>query len=307
MSKVSVAILSFNRPAYLREALMSVLAQTMTPLEIVILDNGSDADVKEKIADLLGGIVEWRGWEPHSSVENFRRAFAFGRGDYVYLMHDDDRLMPRFLEEMSRELDQHPELVAVASNGDCIDHQGKSMGARLLHPHIGNRVFRNRAELAELYADWFLPFPTVVYVKKHLTKVRINEEYGKQWDAIFLCDLAEVGPISFLDRPLFEYRLHPQQDSVVFPEPQYRLKEDYILKAVTGTPSSRRVASVVARQRAKRGVERVGKSILAGEGGRSFIKKVAAEGKCNLHLWLLSYLMNPPHLAKVYLHRAGFR
>ena len=49
---VSVIIPSRNRPAFLREAILSAINQTLPPLEILVVDNGSDPDIREVILRL---------------------------------------------------------------------------------------------------------------------------------------------------------------------------------------------------------------------------------------------------------------
>ena len=49
---VSVIIPSRNRPSFLREAVLSALNQTLPPLEILVVDNGSDPDARDAIVRL---------------------------------------------------------------------------------------------------------------------------------------------------------------------------------------------------------------------------------------------------------------
>ena len=51
-SLVSVIIPTYNRPVMLREAVMSVLAQTHRPIEVVIIDDGSTDDTPQVAAEL---------------------------------------------------------------------------------------------------------------------------------------------------------------------------------------------------------------------------------------------------------------
>lgn len=46
----SVALITHNRPAFLKEAIRSVLTSTTGPFELLIWDNGSDADTRDVIA-----------------------------------------------------------------------------------------------------------------------------------------------------------------------------------------------------------------------------------------------------------------
>ena len=122
MLDVTVCILSFNRAAYLREALASVLAQTKAPQDIAIFDNGSQGEVLEAVKGYLEKGVRWVGSEvTMSAIWNFKRAVADTKSKYVLVMHDDDRLCRDFLEKQIEFLEENHSVVAVACNGYLID------------------------------------------------------------------------------------------------------------------------------------------------------------------------------------------
>lgn len=97
---VSVIIPTFNRPAFLGEAVRSVLAQTSPAREIIIVDNGSDRRFQPLIGDIarlddhisLYTLSSNRG---ASSARNFGLEKA--RGDYLLFLDDDDLLHPHML------------------------------------------------------------------------------------------------------------------------------------------------------------------------------------------------------------------
>ena len=87
MTSIGVYILSYNRPEYLKEAVISVLQQQRRPDRIVVLDNGSDSNVKESISSELGLGVIWISTdEIHDSLWNHRRVLELAQEDLFYLM-----------------------------------------------------------------------------------------------------------------------------------------------------------------------------------------------------------------------------
>lgn len=98
---VSTIIPVFNRPAMLREAVASVLAQTYRPIEIIIVDDGSSdetADVGDALAREHGGIVRTihiANGGPGRAREAGR---ALARGEFVQYLDSDDVLLPRKFE-----------------------------------------------------------------------------------------------------------------------------------------------------------------------------------------------------------------
>ena len=221
MSDITVCILSFNRPAYLCEAVASVLAQKKAPKEIVILDNGSESDVLKAVTTYLRTGVRWVGadiTQPH--IWNFRRAIAEIQSEYVFVMHDDDRLCPDFIDKQIKFLEANPSVVAVACNAYLIDENGNRNG-RMLRPDFidaGAELYRCSVDVALRYAsDSCIPFASIVFRMEYVRKVEIREEFAKVYDAVFLCDMAEIGIVAYQSGRLYECRIHPGQDSSSFP------------------------------------------------------------------------------------------
>ena len=208
---ITVFVLSYNRPQYLREMLLSVLAQSSLPEEVVILDNGSDNGTQEAVLDLLSDRVRWQGAEVnHPSLWNFKRAFRLSERKYFVILHDDDRLLPDFLNRTVDELEKDQGLVAISTNGFGIDEKGKRTGSMML-PHSPEPMvhLKNREEAALRYSGGYVPFPNLVYRNGYPQKIAIREEFGKVWDSLFVVDLAGLGRIGILDELLFEYRYIP--------------------------------------------------------------------------------------------------
>ncbi len=251
---ITVFILSYNRPRYLREMLSSVLSQTVLPEEIVILDNGSDNGTKEAVKDLIEGRVRWIGTEyNHQSLWNFKRAFSMSERKYFTILHDDDRLLPKFLETTVDALEMDNGLIAVTSNGYRIDDQGIRTPLKLL-PGATEKIlyFQNSEEAALRYSYGYMPFPNMVYRNGFPQRTSIKEEFGKVWDSVFIIDLAGLGKIAILNDPLFEYRHHSGQDSSIFPEDLLQLKEEYILKSTEGSNLHSKITRNVVHRQSRR-------------------------------------------------------
>jgi glycosyltransferase involved in cell wall biosynthesis len=108
---VTTIIPVFNRPRMLREAVASVLAQTYRPLEIVVVDDGSN-DETPQVADELAAkhpeiqVIhqENRGVGP--ARESAR---LVSRGEFIQHLDSDDIIYPRKFEFQVAGLREHPE------------------------------------------------------------------------------------------------------------------------------------------------------------------------------------------------------
>ncbi|RIZ68640.1 MAG: glycosyltransferase family 2 protein [Methylococcales bacterium] len=219
MLDITVCILSYNRPTYLREAMSSVLLQTRQPKKIIIYDNGSDERVFDEVKEFIDGDVQWRGAEHnHPVIWNFNRALCDCETKYIVLLHDDDRLCPNFIEEQLKLLDADDSLVAVSCNGFLIDEDGYRKNATLA-PIVGQTIelYTCSGQVALKYAgDSCLPMSPMVYRTQAVRLVEFREEFGKVCDAVLFCDLADVGGIAYQTTPLYECRVHSGQDSSYF-------------------------------------------------------------------------------------------
>lgn len=222
MLDITVCILSYNRLGYLREAIASVLLQMDDPRNVIIFDNASDKGVREGVQDFLGIGVVWVGADVnHPFIWNFERAIqGGGERKFTVLMHDDDRLCSDFIENQIRLLDSDANLVAVSCNGYLIDERGNRTGATLapVRNISGIELYKSSGQVALKYAgNSCIPFSPTVYRTEVARTIRMREPFGKVCDAVYFCDLAEVGVIAYQVAPFYECRVHAGQDSTHFP------------------------------------------------------------------------------------------
>lgn len=266
MPNVSACILSYNRAEYLCSAIDSILEQTISPAEILIFDNGSDALVYDRIRPYLERGVVWIGSEANrSSAWNFSRAISGANSEYLFVMHDDDRLCKDFIEQQLYCLSQHPEVGAVTCNGYLIDERGEKNGRLLRHDVVegGVEFYRTPAAVAIRYAsDSCLPFSPAVYRADFAKGQNLREEFGKVLDAVFFCDLARVAPLAYQMRPLYECRVHGEQDSSYFPAVELeRLSIYFETEAVGSAVERAELARQLVRQHTSRQLRRLYRSV----------------------------------------------
>ncbi len=109
---VSTIIPVYNRPAMLRQAVDSVLAQTYRPVEIVISDDGSTDDTPQVAAELCAAhpdvmrYVRYPNRGPGPAREAGR---LLARGEFIQYLDSDDRLLPRKFELQVAALRARPE------------------------------------------------------------------------------------------------------------------------------------------------------------------------------------------------------
>lgn len=103
---ISVIIPIFNSEAYLRECITSVLEQTYTDFEVLLIDDGSTDSVPEICREFVQKDSRIRyDCQQHQGVSTARnKALDMAEGEYVFFMDSDDWIVPTLLEKLCEQL-----------------------------------------------------------------------------------------------------------------------------------------------------------------------------------------------------------
>jgi hypothetical protein len=94
--------------------------------------------------------------------------------------------------------------------------------------------------MVELYTRTYLAFPSVLYRTPFPAEVPMQEEYGQVADVVFLCELARLGVVAYVNEVLWEYRVHHGQDSNRFKQEFLRRLDGYFRAVGEEDPTIRR-------------------------------------------------------------------
>jgi len=129
--RVSLAFPCYQQQAYVQAALSSVLAQTYSPLQIVISDDASTDGTYDIVVEETS---KYRG--PHSikvhrntsrmGIENYNRLMEMAEGDFVVMAHSDDIALPHRTQRLVEAWQRHG-VSLVSSNSQLIDKAGKPL------------------------------------------------------------------------------------------------------------------------------------------------------------------------------------
>lgn len=116
--KFSVVIPLYNKAPYVAKAIESVLAQTFTNYELVVMDDGSRDDsyaVAQKAIEGHDNCQLYRQLNAGVSVAR-NNAVSLSKGLYVCFLDADDWWEPTFLEEMAQLIEKFPEAGIYGTN-----------------------------------------------------------------------------------------------------------------------------------------------------------------------------------------------
>ena len=124
---VSVCIPTFNSAKYLKECIDSVLAQTFTDFEIVVVDNHSSDETLSIIQEYAKRDLRFRvicNERNIGAIPNFNRCIEIAQGDWIKFVHSDDLIAPRCLEEMLAVSKRNPEAAMICCRRDFLFEPG---------------------------------------------------------------------------------------------------------------------------------------------------------------------------------------
>ncbi len=204
MALFSVLIASYNNGKFLHDAIQSVLRQSYTEWEIIIVDDASDDNSVEIIQDYMA-----RGYPVklylHASNEGCgstkRDCAEHACGGLCGFLDPDDALTDDALEVMVRQHQLCPEASLVYSRFWFCDQGLKvTRSAKWVKPVPEGEI--------NLLHDMVMHF--VAFKKRAYDRTEgIGRQYRSAVDKDLYYKLEEVGPVRFVDRELYYYRENP--------------------------------------------------------------------------------------------------
>lgn len=212
--RVSVAMAVYNTRPFLEQALDSVLSQTLTDFELIIVDDASTDgswDVLQTYAARDGRIRLLRNDINIGPFGALNRALLDARAPYVAIMDSDDVTEQLRLERQAAYLDAHPEVGVVGCIYDAFEHDP----AR-------TRPSNARTDGSWLDGQFVMGHPTMM-VRRELYALHgiYDRNYDGAGDYELQSRFAHQGvQMHVLPEVLYHYRVHPNSVSALRREEQ---------------------------------------------------------------------------------------
>lgn len=221
MRKLTVLMQTYNRESYISESIESILNQSFSDFDLVILDNAST----DKTSSIVGAFND----ERIEYIKNEINIGAIANGNkgldlirnvykskYVSFFHDDDIMHPNLLEKEIQILDSNEEIILVSSNASSIDSHNNPLKERLYN--MNKDLELGQYEYIEKFfkGEAQIHMPTVM-VRRNIfdeNSFVFRDEVGPASDAYMWFEINKLNKkICILAEPLLKYRIHENQDS----------------------------------------------------------------------------------------------
>jgi glycosyltransferase involved in cell wall biosynthesis len=221
---VSVIIIFLNPGRYLDEAIHSVLSQTLTDWELILVDDGSDDGstvTAQRWAEKLPAKIRYVHHDGHANrgmSASRNVGIGVARGDYVAFLDADDVFLPDRLLRHVSILKERPEVAMVQSQqiywycwqGSRASPQEQTfrraplhLGDAIIHPPIGLRLLFG-------VPDWFTNVSSITVRREVALALGGFEDQfrGLYEDQVFLTKVYANHTVYALQANLAKYRLH---------------------------------------------------------------------------------------------------
>ena len=205
---VSVVIPTYNSPDYLIQTLETVLAQTFTDYEVLVINDGSTDNTLERLKPYQNRIrlID----QPNGGIGVARnRGIDEAWGKYVALLDHDDLWMPDKLQWQVEFFQRHPECsMVVVPHSNTDSPNGKCYNLKLAGRN-GGIMLRPLKEARRSHNRLVMQTSGIMFEKARADGLRFETRRGCMEDVPFFLGMFGRGPVGIAgDKPLMLYRRH---------------------------------------------------------------------------------------------------
>ena len=223
-NRISVIVPVYNGARYIRDCVGSVLEQTYTDFELLVVDDGSTDDSRricEKLGEEDDRIRVVSG--PHKGVSAARnRGIEEAEGKYLFFLDSDDMIHPRLLEELQRLMEKDKTGIAGEGYLEIKDGDFDRPGGRERKGRRPEAMYLDSSQAADY--DTFGSSGTKFYAiggkmlrREAMHGVRFREELTHGEDTLFMYQLISCGlDASILKADWYYYRTHEGKTTGVY-------------------------------------------------------------------------------------------
>ncbi|MCP5468237.1 MAG: glycosyltransferase [Deltaproteobacteria bacterium] len=157
---VSVVIPTYNRLSFLKETISSVLEQTFSPLEILVVDDGSTDETETWVKSLPSKLIHYIKISNSGPALARNKAAHLAKGNYLAFLDSDDYWLPEKLQSQIEFLQANPSY-QVLQNEEIWIRRGKRVNPMKKHYKPSGDIFFPSLKLC-------LISPSGVLIKKEV-------------------------------------------------------------------------------------------------------------------------------------------
>lgn len=221
--EVSIIIPNYNYARFLQQRIESVLAQTYTDYEIILLDDASTDDSVSILNHYKTNSrvthLEINSVNTGSPFAQWQKGISLSRGKYIWIAESDDAAESSFLEKAVSVLNQYPRAAFCFLGSHCIDEKGNQLSTdfdrwtlkQLRRPHnIGIFDGEDYIKHNLYWRNYIYNASGVVFRKQCFEQIKdlscFSMRYSGDW--LFWIEMARQGEVLEIYEKMNKFRLH---------------------------------------------------------------------------------------------------
>jgi glycosyltransferase involved in cell wall biosynthesis len=201
--KVSVIVPTYNRAHTIRRCLDSALGQTISPYEVIVVDDASTDDTTSVVKSISDERLRLITMPSNKGAQAARNVgIKNAKGDYIAFLDSDDEWVPEKLEWQIKEIARMGK-PCVVHGASWIYKEKENTRENYSIPKLNGFVYK------ELLAKPGPCYPCLFVPKKNLVEIGFLDERTpshQEWDISIA--LAKQLDFVFIDKPLMIYHIH---------------------------------------------------------------------------------------------------
>jgi len=210
MPLVSIIMTSYNHEKFISIAIKSVLNQTVTDLELIIIDDASKDDSRQIIKDYSkkdGRIKTVFHGENRGIAKTLNEGIEKAVGTYIAFIGSDDVWHKDKIQKQIDILMKNEDLI-VWSEGEIIDNNGNPTGELFTQKQGASKKKKSGNIFEILLLGNFIFGSSMIFKRKNAKDIRFNEALKYLNDHQYYVDLAKKYEYFFFSESLAMYRIH---------------------------------------------------------------------------------------------------
>lgn len=220
---ITVLMPAYNAGSYIREAIESVLGQTLTDFEFLIIDDGSKDDTLPIIRSYSDARIRVISRPNRGLIDTLNEGLGAAKADFIARHDADDIMLPHRLQRQYEFLVSHPEYAIVGSDVAYVDKDGRYVSTQLAPDgHTDEEIKENR-----FYKCPFL-HPSVLFRKDAIVAAGGYPLGALQFeDWLLWIRVMEHHKVCNLPETLVQMRINPESVTI---DERWRRKEFHELR-----------------------------------------------------------------------------
>lgn len=214
MVNITVLMPAFNASKYIATAIQSILTQSFTDFELLIIDDGSTDNSLQVIQSFKDKRIRIIQNEKNLGlIKTLNKGIKSAKGKYIARMDADDISLPQRLEKQFNFLEQNPQFALVGTQATFIRQN-----------QITNKVFEipTNSEILPIYSLFYCPFvhPSVMIRTDILKNFYYSEDFTASEDYELWTRILRTYKGKNLAEALLQYRIHDNNSSNIHNDKQ---------------------------------------------------------------------------------------